>query len=224
VSVLYVYAIVRDPPARLGRGLAREGLRVVRDRRLAAVVGEMAASPAPTPETWRAHDAVVRRLGARCAALLPARFGTLAPDEPSLRAHVRAQATELTEALRLVRGCVQMTLRVFGETTPAATPTRKRTLAADAGPGTRYLMERADEADAAASLPEIQPIRERLGSMVVAERASRHAQSGLLGSAYHLVRRRHVASYRTRVRRAAPALSPMRIHVSGPWAPYAFAP
>jgi len=108
-----VYAIVREPPARLGRGLAREGLRVVRERRLAAVVGEMSASPAPTPETWRAHDAVVKRLGVRCGALLPARFGTVRRTSRACGPTCRAQSTDLAGALRLVRGCVQMTLRVF---------------------------------------------------------------------------------------------------------------
>ena len=48
--------------------------------------------------------------------------------------------------------------------------------------------------------------------------------AGLVGTAYHLIERARLGAYRAGVRRAQGALHPFRVHVTGPWAPYAFAP
>ncbi|MFP5287311.1 MAG: GvpL/GvpF family gas vesicle protein, partial [Thermoanaerobaculia bacterium] len=109
------------------------------------------------------------------------------------------------QALKKVRGCVQMTLRVFGD--PAPMPELQ------GGPGTRYLEARRR----AYSLPEAGPLLERLNPLVQAERIERKEQGNLLGTVYHLVRREHVPAYQE-------AAQDRRVAVSGPFPPYAFAP
>jgi len=219
---LYVYGIAARRPARLGRGLGRERLRTVAGRGFVAIAGELEAPPMPEPAALRAHDAVVRRLARTCPAFLPARFGwTLA--EPELRAALAPHRGELKAALEEVRGCVQMIVRVFGETAAEHGP-ETPPAAAGRGPGTTYMLERARAWQQAESLPELDPLRARLTGLLRAERQERHGQAGLVGTAYHLVERGRLRTYRARVRSAAAALGPVRVRVTGPWAPYAFGP
>ena len=203
----------------MGRGLAGEKLRVITARGLVVMAGEMEAAPPPLPETIRAHDLVVRRLARRCPALLPARYGWTG-TERDLRARLAPHRRELLRALAEVRGCVQMTVRVFGDT-PSARPRRTTRRPPT---GTAYMLERAEAWRTSESLPELDPLRARLAGLLRSERQERHGTAGLVGTAYHLVERARVGTYRARVRRAAAALDPLRLHVSGPWAPYAFGP
>jgi hypothetical protein len=191
------------------------------------VVGPVEVPPLAAPTVLRAHDAVIRRLAAQVPAILPARFGSIVGDEREARDALRRQSRDLAAALRLVRGCVQMTVRVFGTAAvPPPTPTRSAARAerGDLGPGLRYLLERQRAQQAAEALPEIEALRTQVSPLVRAERLERHGREGLLGTAYHLVERRRLPAYRAGLRRALPSVSPMRLHLSGPWAPYAFAP
>jgi hypothetical protein len=93
-----------------------------------------------------------------------------------------------------------------------------------AGPGTRYLAERTRARHAAAEVPELAPLRPVLERFVTAERVERHDAPPLVASVFHLVPRGDAAAYTDAVEAAAGALRDVRISVSGPWAPYAFAP
>jgi hypothetical protein len=226
-DVLYVYAITTSPPARLGAGRGPRPLRAIKVGRLAAIVREVSEPPAVERKALLAHEAVVRRLFAEQSALLPARFGSVLDDEQALRKHLAENGAELSRALGLVRGCVQMTLRVFGQPRPArpvAAPPRGTPA------GTRYLLAKAAQWREEESLPEIEPLSVELAGLVRAERLERHRvpRKGkadvLIGTAHHLVERAEVGSYRARLRAAASHLRPLRLHVSGPWAPYAFGP
>ena len=198
-----VYAIVSGdlPP--------EEGLRLVRCGEVSAVVGEAETGPA-TPEALAAHDAVVRRLADRFDALLPVRFGERAKDEAELAKLLAPRTVQLLEALERVRGCAQMTLRVFGEPGPIEEPT-------EGGPGTRYLEARRR----ARTLPEIAPLLDALRPLVRDERTLRHDQGSYFGTAYHLVRREDLPAYLFLVRSVETG---PKVTLSGPWAPYAFAP
>jgi hypothetical protein len=166
----------------------------------------------------RGHDATVRRLARGVDALLPFRFGTVVPGAGELRRRLAPRAVELRRALALVAGREQMTLRVFGA--PAARR-RRGPVARPAGrPGARYLAARLREV----AVPEIDPIRPAVTAFVRAERAERHQSPPLLASVYHLVDRGRSPAYRAALRRAAPAADGVRLRVSGPWPPYAFAP
>jgi hypothetical protein len=215
VSALYVYAFLAGPLARAGRGLAGEAVRVVPCAGLHAAVGRLDAAPDATADALRAHDAVVRRLAARAGALLPARFGSLVEDEAALARVVAPLAVGLGEALALVAGREQMTLRVLGEASPGREP-----LDAPAGPGTRYLLRAAGRF----ALRELDPVRAALSGRVVAERVEPHARPPLLASVHHLIPRGEARGYEAAVRAAAPAVAPLALRVSGPWPPYAFAP
>src|SRR5207247_2610740 len=77
-------------------------------------------------------------------AILPVRFGSLL-SESSLADLLAARAPELSEALALVSGREQMTLRVLGDAR-AAVETPRDDAGADAlGPGARYMAARRAE-------------------------------------------------------------------------------
>jgi hypothetical protein len=214
VSALYLYALLGSVPRRPARGLrilAVAGLRVAARE----VDGE--APPLPTETALRGHDATVRRLARSVDALLPFRFGTVVLGPEELRRRLAPRARELREVLALVAGREQMTLRVFGSPKRRSRP---RVARPAGGPGTRYLAARAGEH----AVPEIDPVRPALASVVRAERAERHRTPPLVASVYHLVDRGRSAAYRTAIRRAAGAVRGVRLRVSGPWPPYAFAP
>jgi len=220
MSDVYVYALLGDAPAPdAGAGLREEPLRVVRVGDLLAAVGEMSERPAVSEATLRAHDAVVRRLADAVDAILPVRFGSLL-TESSLADLLRVRARELSEALALVAGREQMTLRVLGDT-----PTTEEVAdvaADDAGPGARYLAARRAEWRRAREAPELAPLRPGLAQLVRAERVTRHDTPPLLASVYHLIDRGAAAAYRAVVERAEAGT--VRVVATGPWPPYAFAP
>jgi len=218
--VLYLYALVDgEPSGPLGEGIAGEPLRLVRLEGLTLVIGDLEAPPRPDRETLQAQEAVTRRLADLFTSLLPARFGEHAPDESVFAGRLASRGAELIRALELVRGCVQMTLRVFGEPepVPAAVPE-------EGGPGTRYLAARLREVERARSLPEIEPLREILRPLLRAERVRRHDSGRLLGTAYHLVARSQTGAYLAALEGAEARLAGRRIAATGPWPPYAFAP
>jgi hypothetical protein len=216
----YVYALLAEPPrGDTGAGLDAEPLRFVPVGDVLAAVGDMAAAPPVSPITLRAHDAVVRRLAAAVDAILPVRFGTLLEGERALADAIAGRAPRLREALALVAGREQMTLRVFGDPVPVeAAP-----VAGDLGPGARYL-ERRRQARRDADVPELAALRRALAPLVRAEHAQRHDTAPLLASVYHLIDRGRAPAYVETVAAEAAALAPTRVVPTGPWPPYAFAP
>lgn len=216
---VYLYALVDgEPVGPLGEGLAGEPLRRILCGSFAAVVGDLPGKPGPDRDALQAQDAAVRRLAEIFTALLPARFGEAFADEAVLRDRIAGQASGIAESLALVRGCVQMTLRVFGDPEPAdpqAEPT--------GGPGTRYLEARRRESERARSLPEIDPLREALRPLLRAERIERRETGRLLGTAYHLVPRDQTGAYLAALQEAGERIR-QRVSASGPWPPYAFGP
>src|SRR5207237_3669483 len=162
----------------------------------------------------------VRRLADAVDAILPVRFGSLL-SESSLTDLLRIRERELSEALALVAGREQMTLRVLGDApAPASVPLDAPPH--DLGPGTRYLTARQAEWRRAHEAPELAPVRPALQPLVRAERVARHDAPPLLASVYHLIDRGAAAAYQAAIERAA--LGSVRLVASGPWPPYAFAP
>jgi hypothetical protein len=219
VSRLYVYAIA-DRGARLdGAGLAAERLEVVDGTDVSAVVGRIDVPPAAVADALRAHDAVVRAIADRTPAVLPARFGSVARDDEEVRTALDEAAAAYLDALALVRGREQMTLRVLeGEAPPhpgaAAEPA--------GGPGARYLAARAAETGAA-GVPGLAALLEALAPLVAAESVERHATPPLRASVYHLISRGGSGPYLEALRGAAGRAPWLRVVPSGPWPAYAFA-
>ena len=185
------------------------------------MTGEIPERPRPDRETLERQDAVVRRLAGLFGALLPARFGEAFADDDAVAKRLAPREREVAEALALVRGCVQMTLRVFGEPEPRPDPEAFPA----GGPGTRYLAARRREIERAHSLPEIEPLREALRPLLRGERIERHESAGpLLGTAYHLVLRGQSDAYLATLESAKGRIGGRRVAATGPWPPYAFAP
>ena len=217
---VYLYAVLGGRPASgCGQGVCAEPLRLVAVGELVALVGDVPATPEVTAMTLRAQDAVLRRLAAEVDAVLPARFGTLLEDDAALREALARRRAPLAEALGLVAGCEQMTVRVWGDSAALAPPPPGSQ--AD-GPGTRYLTERRRAHEVAHRVPEIEPLRERLGDLVRAERAERHDRPPLLATVQHLVPRGTGGRYIAAVDDCRTRLDACRISVTGPWLPYAF--
>ena len=157
---------------------------------------------------------LVGRLAARAPALLPARFGSVV-TENALRSLVSERQGEIEEALRLVRNCEQMTVRVFGPAEDA--------LATDPHPvsGTAYLARRRERTHQRP--PEVEIIRRELGSLTRAERTE-PGERGIRLVVYHLVARRQLSRYRRQASVLQRLLSPYAVTVTGPWPVFAFAP
>jgi hypothetical protein len=231
VSALWVYALVSVAPPDAGRGLSGEPLRLISSGGVLAVVGDLPALPPVDEATLRLHDAVVRRLAAEVPAVLPARFGSAVADETELRERLAPRAAALDEALRLVTGREQMTLRVWGEARAAAGSEARQACAEGAspaataagGPGTRHLAGRARARRRALEVPEIAWLRRVLDPLVRAERVERHATPGLLATVHHLVDRGAAPVYVGLVETTGGESEAVRVTTTGPWPPYAFA-
>ena len=220
---VYVYALLAQAPdSPPGNGMAGECVRICRSGDLFAAVGDMARAPVVDAEGLRAHDTVVRRLTTMVDAVLPARFGSLLADDEALSRLVAVRTVELTDALRLVAGREQMTLRVYGE--PVAGASAIVDEPSPSTPGTAYLSERLRAERHARAVPEIAWLRPVLATFIIAERVERHHTRPLLASVHHLIPRGRASTYLAVLERAAVSTRPVRVIPSGPWPPYAFAP
>jgi len=229
MSPLYVYALVAEPPAHpLPAGLAGERLRLVDCGGVLAAVGEMSVAPPLQADALRGHDATVRALSGE-PGLLPARFGSLVGDEEELRAWLQPRVDSLRGALARVRGCEQMTIRI-SSTGPdtdrerTGTDTATETATETAGMGTRYLQARRAAMGDARAIPEVARVLDAVADLVREEHVESHRRPPLVASAYHLVPRASLDLYRARLDAAVAREVSLRVTVSGPWPPYAFAP
>ena len=217
--ILCVYALApRGAGTRLSTpGLSGERLRAVGDGPVIAVAGELARAPRPSSENLRKYDAAIRSLAARLPALLPARYGTCFDSVDELTFVLRARERTMRTALAHVRNRVQMTVRVVGPAAASAKATapggRSRAT------GAEHLRGLAADAARAREIPGFDPVRAVVRRWVRDERVEK--KSGV-ASVYHLVPRGSADAYRRAVERAA-AAADLRVVVSGPWPPYAFA-
>src|SRR2546426_7992109 len=158
---LYLYALVGRPVRRpLGRGLGGETLRLIEVAGLLVVAARVGDAPRVTPTALRRHDATVRRLAGRTDAVLPIRFGTVVGDRLALARALAPRAAGLREALALVAGHEQMTLRVYGE----AVTTSDESAAEPAGAGPRLCPARPAPPPRAAGDPGPPPPRRPAGA------------------------------------------------------------
>jgi hypothetical protein len=228
MSRLYVYAILGEAPAApLGVGLSDEPLTLLTSGDLVAAVGAMGEPPVATRAAVLGHDAVVRRLAEMSAAILPTRFG-MVDEAPALIDWLTSAGDGLRDALGLVAGREQMTLHVFDGDEPLADEASEApddpADESPSGPGARYLALRRRQWRREGQLPELAPLRPRLDGLVAAERVERRATPPFRASVYHLVPRGRSAAYRDAVEASRELVRGVRLQVSGPWAPYAFAP
>ena len=207
--IICIYALVSPAPGRLNlTGIAGEKLQVMTTNRLAAVIGELRRLPAPSVKNLRRYATVIEAIAARVPASLPARFTTTVADRDELAFILRSRSATLRQRLRAVRGRAQITIRFI--VPPDRTPSARRPAS-----GTEYLHRLAS----ARAVPGFEPIREAVRRFVKDERVDKR---GDVVTVNHLVKRTAVDRYRTAIVRAAQARD-LRLIVTGPLAPYAFA-
>src|SRR4051812_5869575 len=176
-------------------------------------VERRATAPALSEKELRIQHAIVTAIFRRVEDLLPVRFGTWM-ERHELSAVVVARKAAILDALDLVRGRVQMTLRFSSGLSQSP---EQKSGARGSKSGTAYLeARRAADRDLPRSIGEA---REAVRDLVVAERIGRGSEA-LAGAVYHLISRVDVRRYRSVTR---PFESPV-LSVTGPWPPFAFAP
>ena len=224
--ILCVYALVSAPPARLNLpGVGGERLKVITVDRIGVVVGELRRAPAPSVRNLRRYAAAVDAIAARTSAILPARYGTAVVDADELTLVIRSRRAALRDRLAAVRGRAQMTIRFVGsdpvnESCGGQTPSTTRiNVASGATQGTQYLRQKVADAAASRAVPAFDPVRRAIRSYVKDERVEKR---GRVVTINHLVPRGSVERYRDLAERAADEHA-LRLVVTGPWPPYAFA-
>jgi hypothetical protein len=215
----YVFALVDAVPAgRAGKGLT--GPLSFRELAGGFVVVERRGDVPPIAfGSLKKHQDVVARLARQVPAILPVRFGTLIETE-HLEEALQEREAEVADAFDLVRGRVQFTWRAAGPRGKAGDGTGKGPAPQKALTGTAYLRQAARAANPA--LPAaFQKLHTRLAPVTVGLRYQ-PGTAAVPDAMYHLVARTDADRYRAA---AAPlkAASPL-ISLSGPFAPFAFAP
>ncbi len=189
-----------------------------------AAIERRSAPPIVSEEELRSQHDVVNAIFERLDDLLPVRFGAWI-DKQQLASTIGRQKAAIVDALQLVRGRVQMTIRFLS---PQSKARRDRRSGERAASGTEYLQARRV---AELWMPEeATALRSAVRDLIVAERVSAGSEGGAkpsgpagLGSVpslYHLISRDRVSTYRARTQPFECAT----VIVTGPWAPFAFAP
>lgn len=217
---LYVYAMA-DRPIRVPvRGIFRRPVRSIALPGLPGlhpIVEAAARAPRQSIRRLREQDRVLRALAASDrGSIVPMRFGSFVQSREELAGALRDRAADIRRGLRLVRGCMQMTTRVFLQ--PAEAPARARVPS-----GTAHLMGLARDERARRSHPVVACVQRNVAPFVKAERVEWHDTGGVTAvSLYHLVPRTRLEPYVDALARACRDDS-ARVLVTGPFLPFAFA-
>lgn len=180
-------------------------LRAVPCGDLTAIYAPAVEDSAGADALWR-HEELVESL-METRDLLPVRFGTLLADEEAIAQAVGERGGQLAGRLELVRGAVELALRV-ADREPATT------IRSGAATGTEYM--------------QLQASRVRSGRLIHDELAALGRDSAtlpgpeLLRAAY-LVERSGVDAFVARVRKLQEANPELVLICTGPWPPYSFA-
>ena len=220
---LCVYAITARRAGRITvRGVAGETLQAIPVGRLDAIVGRVRAVPAPTARNLRRFDRMMTALWRRTPALLPARFGTVARDASDLQAMIHDREPALRRRLRAVRNRAQMTIRLvegagIGNRGPASADLPGSPVPDRRSPtrGRAYMRARQRQH----AVPAFDPLRASVRRWVRDEKMEKR---GGVASMYHLIPSGSTERYRAALEHAAHEEG-LRVIVSGPWPPYAFA-
>jgi len=221
MSPLYVYAFVDRmiPPLRR-RGRAIEFIDI---GGLYAAVERTDQRPAVSEQALAVQHDVVTSIARVVDAIVPARFGSLIDGEELQRiAALRGPA--IRDALTLVRGRAQMTVRLFGEPGLGGSLSPAQPVTGGAAPsGTQYLAQRRAASVGRALPEETAAIAAAVDHLLVAER-SEPGRGPILVTSYHLIECGSETVYREALAPVRSRLGADRVAVSGPWPPFAFAP
>ena len=221
-----VYALIASSSSRvIASGMTGERVRTVRTGGISALVGELRRAPKPTMTNLRRYAIVIEKAAAQTPAILPVRFGTGMADLDEVTFVLQSRQDALRRRLRAVRGRSQMTIRVVlgtSESDPGDNPSPgpDTDVSGDGSTqGTHYLQQRAITAARAREIPGFASIRATVKRWVKDERVEKRAG---VATVNHLIPRSSVSAYRSAVERSAERAG-LRVLVTGPFPPYAFA-
>jgi hypothetical protein len=195
-------------------------IEFVKCDRVYAAVERVDDRPVLSEAALRTQHRIVAQIARRVDAVLPARFGSIVDVEELTRLVTRRRDV-IQQALELVRGRDQMTVRLFGSEAHSAGPA-PASARSKATSGTAYLKERRIAA-APVLPPSVAAIASAVRGLVVAER-SEPGQGRVTATVYHLVDRAAAGAYRKALETLQLRFERDTLTVSGPWPPFAFVP
>jgi hypothetical protein len=214
MSSVYVYALTGAPLP--SATFASRELQSIDCGGVYAVAESMGERPPASEEMLRRQHDVIVRIASRVDAVLPARFGSFLEVE-ELRTLLEARRDVIREALDLVRGRQQMTVRIM---TDPAMPGVAPAAAPGAATGTAYLQQRR-AAVSPAAVPGVEIVQHSVRDLVASERLERTPAGATV---YHLIAAGADAAYRERIQGITVDGTALNARVTGPWPPFAFAP
>jgi Gas vesicle synthesis protein GvpL/GvpF len=226
---LYVYCLAEDieAPNESIRGISGAGVRLVRIENLAVLVSDFEGDAIPvTRENALDHAAVVRSVLNRTTPL-PFRFGTVVTEE-QLRNYISARKPALESKLALVRGCVEMSVKIIWAPANYEKPESQNDQLPNQGCGAKFLAEKrreilGDEQRASEAQELSGWLRRIISGLARDEQVTVRPGEKLVLAAAHLIERAGIPSYREKLVAARQERPDLHFLVSGPWAPYSFA-
>jgi hypothetical protein len=204
-------------------GVGGAEVRVLKAEKFSLLVSEFSGDAVPVNrENALAHAAVVRSVLDRTTPL-PFRFGTLG-TEAQLRSFVAARHDALVAKFALVRGCVEMNVKIIsdrGETEESNDAVAEK-------PGTAFLLQKRQEIlGSEARAEEAKEVAGWLESLVAeyvkGKEFKTNVTNQLILTEAHLIERGAVEAYRLKLKEARLERPELKFLISGPWAPYSFA-
>ena len=227
---VYVYCLTAgiDALPNALRGIAGGEVRLLKAGDFSVVVSDFAGEKAPVNrENAVAHAAVVQK-ALEHTTPLPFRFGVVV-THAQLESFMTARHDALKARLDLVRGCVEMSVKVISSANDGERRrAEEQTNTLEDKPGTMFLLEKRRELlGSEARTVEAQAIASWLqtqtGELVRETRIDTNLTDKLLLAASHLVERGVVDQYRTTLKSVRLERPELNFLVSGPWPPYSFA-
>jgi len=225
---LYLYCLLEGIAQldQLPQGISNAPVRLLPIDDLAVLVSDVDKDAvAVTRETALAHAAVVRSVLDRTTPL-PFRFGTLVSEE-QLRSYLSTRKPALENNLRLVRGCVEMGVKIIWSISNND-PHEQQLSDEKQGAGARFLEEKrreilGDERRSAQATEISGWLHESIGELIRDEHVAVRPSEKLVLTAAHLVERNKIRQYREKIAEARASRPDLHFLMSGPWPPYTFA-
>jgi hypothetical protein len=224
---LYVYFLTESITLdQLPPGISDLAVRILTIDDFAVLVSDFDSDAVTiTRENALAHAAVVRSVLDRTTPL-PFRFGTLVTEQ-QLRSYIAAHKPSLKTNLDLVRGCVEMSVKIIWNVSHDD-DVEQEPGEGKQGIGARFLQDKrreilGDERRAAQAAEISTWLRESVVGLVRDEQVTTRPSEKLLLAAAHLVERTKIKQYRNRIAEARAKRPELRFLLSGPWPPYSFA-
>lgn len=223
---LYAYCLVEDLDAldATTHGISGAAVRLLRVDNFAVLVSNFEADTvAVNRENALDHAAVVRSVLDRTTPL-PFRFGTLVTEQ-QLGSYISARKPALHTRFELVRGCVEMSVKIIRETSKDNQISESQGAITS---GTAFLEEKRRELLGsglqATEAAEISTwLHEQVEKLIRDEQVTVRPSEKLALAAAYLVERGKMSQYKQTLAAARESRPEFHFLFSGPWPPYSFA-